>query len=82
MKITQASGTVYRFTWHDAGTFTIIAGDGRVAYRQAGLRTFTGLIDTKGNLDLDDDVFLSGEDSVKGHFPTANFCADLANFTS
>jgi hypothetical protein len=82
VKITHVRGTIYRFTWIDAGTFTIYAGDGRVASRTAGLLVTTALIDTKGNSDPADDKWLSASHVERGHWPVLDFCADLRAFTT
>jgi hypothetical protein len=83
VKIDLVEGTIYRFTWQDAGTFKVFDGSGKLAYTQAGLFRQHALVDTKGNLDLGDDVFL--EDlgtSLAGHYPGGDFCQDLVDFTT
>ncbi|MGS0685547.1 hypothetical protein ACVBEQ_10440 [Nakamurella sp. GG22] len=83
VKIDLVSGTVYRFTWQDAGPFKVFDGNGRLAYVQAGLRRESAEVDTHGNLDLDDDDYLLQLSfELRGHYPNGDFCTDLTNFTN
>jgi hypothetical protein len=82
VKITHVRGTIYRFTWIDAGPFTVYDGDGRVAHRIAGNLVTTALIDTKGNSDPSDDEWLSVSTEERGHWPELDFCADVRAFTT
>ncbi len=83
VQIRLVSGTTYKFTWQDAGTFKVFDQTGKLAYVQSGLRRETALVDTHGNLNLDDDDYLI-QLSVKltGHYPFSDFCVDLRKFTT
>jgi hypothetical protein len=83
VKIELVSGTVYRYTWQDAGTFKVFDESGKMAYVEAGLRRETALVDTHGNLDLDDDEYLEQLNfQLRGHYSGSDFCTDLEAFTT
>jgi hypothetical protein len=83
VKIDLVEGTIYRFTWQDAGTFKVFDESGKPAYTQAGLFRTSALVDTKGNTDLSDDEFLEELDFTNvGHYPGGDFCQDLTDFTT
>src|SRR3954470_2217871 len=77
------SGTVYRYTWQDAGTFKIFDDTGRLDRVSSGVIRETALVDTKGNLDLDDDEYITQLSlAIRGHYPDGDFCEDLEAFTT
>ena len=84
VRITHVQGTVYDFTWQDAGTITAYDEDGRLVYRIAGLQRTHQRVDTLGDQDLENDVFL-GPDTVERHgrFAAAerSFCQDVQELT-
>ncbi len=83
VKIEPVSGTVYRYTWQDAGTFKVFDESGKLAYVEAGLRRETALVDTHANLNLDDDEYVEQISFLlRGHYPPSDFCADLEAFTT
>ncbi len=68
---------------HEAGPVAYYGPDGRRLFEAAGLFTFTVVVDTKGNLDPEDDEELAftptgyrGIDQTAGR----DFCADLAQY--
>lgn len=65
LRITHVRGTIYRFIWIDSGqVFTIQTLDGRVVERNRGLLKATYLVDTKGDSDPGNDVFIEGSDRL------------------
>ncbi len=75
VKIDLVSGTVYRFTWQDAGPFKVFNESGRLAYVSTGLRRESAEVDTHGNLNLDDDDYLLQLSfELRGHYPYSDFC--------
>lgn len=83
VSIELVSGTVYRYTWQDAGTFKIFDDTGKMDRHSNGLIRESALVDTKGNLDLDDDEYLTQLSfEMRGHYPDGDFCEDLEAFTT
>jgi hypothetical protein len=83
VSIELVSGTVYRYTWQDAGTFKIFDETGKLDRHSNGLIRESALVDTKGNLDLEDDEYLTQLSfTMRGHYPDGDFCADLEAFTT
>ena len=61
LRIEHVRGTIYRFLTQESGQpFSIRALDGTVVLRDRGLLRTTFLVDTKGDLDLDNDTFIDG----------------------
>ena len=61
ISITHVRGTIYRFLSIDVGqVFTIRTLEGRVVERNRGLLKTTFLLDTRGDADPDNDVFIEG----------------------
>ena len=81
MRITHVEGTVYRFTAIEAGRPVVVFGpDGTKLIFDRGRIRFTFLVDTLGDADISNDVFL-GDDvppDVAGPHPIffeeADFC--------
>lgn len=86
MRITHVSGTVYRFVAQEAGRpFTVTTEDGTVLFRDRGLLRTTYLIDTRGDNDLDNDVFLEESFELladRGRHPGfyVDFCDVLTDY--
>jgi len=85
VRIEHIDGTVYRFTAIEAGRPVVVIGpNGRKLLFDRGRIRYTFLVDTQGDADLDNDVFLDddGEPDVAGPHPIffeeADFC-DLLN---
>ena len=70
IKITHVEGTVYRFDTLEAGQPYVIRDEsGRVLLRDRGAIRWTFLVDTKGDTDLSNDVFLEEPTVVTSHGP-------------
>lgn len=64
LRITHVEGTIYRFTAMEAGQpFVVRDAEGNVLIRDRGVLKTTFLVDTLGDTDLDNDVFI--EDSFE-----------------
>jgi hypothetical protein len=64
VRVRLARGTLYRYTAINAGqVYTIRTSDGKAVYRNRGLFGITFLVDTQGDSDLGNDVFL--EDTLR-----------------
>ena len=67
VRITNIGGTVYRFVAQESGSpFTIVSSDGRKISMDRGLLRVTFVVDTLGDADLDNDVFVEGSDELLG----------------
>lgn len=65
LHITQVEGTVYQFVGMEAGQpFVVRDGDGNLLIRDRGLLRTTFQVDTLGDTDLDNDVFVEGSFSL------------------
>ena len=61
LHITLVSGTVYQFVSMEAGQpFVMRDSDGNILYKDRGVLKSTFQVDTKGDTDLDNDVFIEG----------------------
>lgn len=86
LHITLVGGTVYQFVSMEAGQpFVVRDGDGNVLIRDRGVLRTTFQVDTKGDTDLDNDVFV--EDSFEvladhGRHPGfyIDFCAEVTDY--
>jgi hypothetical protein len=76
ISITPISGTIYRGTGHDTGTFSVYDSAGRLYYRDAGNRKFSEVFD------IGTDQSISYDQVNAGHFNDSNFCNDLAALTT
>jgi hypothetical protein len=64
VRVRHVRGTIYRYTAINVGqVFTIATLDGKAVYRNRGLLEFTFLVNTKGDSNIHNDVFL--EDSFR-----------------
>ena len=65
VKITNLSGTVYRFIAQESGSpYTITTSDGEKISMDRGLLRYQFDVDTLGDDDLDNDIFIEGSDSL------------------
>jgi hypothetical protein len=78
----QVTGTIVRISGKDSGTFSVYDSSGKLYRRQSGLQRATFVVDTMGTDDGSDDVVLDAQFSSYGHFPSADFCADVEALTS
>ena len=61
LRITHVAGTVYQFVAIEVGRpFVARAQDGTVLFHDRGLLKVTFQVDTQGDTDLDNDVFIEG----------------------
>lgn len=81
VRIEHVEGTIYRFTAIETGRPIVVHGpDGETLVFDAGRIRYTFLVDTLGDADLDNDVFLGdvGEPDVAGPHPVfvgdVDFC--------
>jgi hypothetical protein len=83
LKITQVSGTVYQFVAMESGQpFVVRDGDGNILFRDRGLLVTTFQVDTRGDTDLSNDIFIEGSWSLlrdAGSHPAFyfDFCAEM-----
>ena len=83
LKITLVEGTVYQFVAMESGQpFVVRDGDGNVLIRDRGLLKTTFQVDTLGDTDLENDVFIEGSFSLladNGSHPGfyLDFCVEL-----
>ena len=84
VRITHLEGTVYRFIAHESGSpFTIRTSDGEKVSVDRGLLVFQFDVDTKGDADLENDVFLDDSFRLLGdhgahpnwHRTSEEYCA-------
>jgi hypothetical protein len=76
ISIMLISGTIYRGTGQDTGTFSVYDSAGKLYYRDAGNRKFTEVFD------IGTDQSISYDQVNFGHFNDSNFCDDLAALTT
>ena len=61
LKITHVAGTVYQFVAMEAGRpFVARAEDGTILFHDRGVLITTFQVDTQGDTDLDNDIFIDG----------------------
>ena len=68
-RITLVEGTIYHFEVIEAGAPITVRVDGRVIVRERGSIVWEFTVDTKGDADLSNDVFVSGEGPTAVHGP-------------
>jgi hypothetical protein len=86
LKITRVAGTVYQFVAIEVGRpFVARDGDGNILFHDRGLLKTTFQVDTLGDTDLDNDVFI--DDSWEllkdaGSHPGfyIDFCAEMEDY--
>ena len=84
LHVTNVEGTLYRFVAKESGRpFTVRDMNGAVVFKDRGLLVTTFVVDTLGDSDLDNDVFVDGSFSLlkdAGSHPGfyADFCEDIA----
>ncbi len=84
LRITLVSGTIYQFTAIEVGQpFVVRDASGNKVFFDRGRLVYTFQVDTKGDTDLDNDVFIDGSFSLladNGRHPAfyADFCQDIA----
>ena len=65
LRITHVSGTIYQFVAIEAGQpFVVRDAEGNVLVRDRGVIKTTFQVDTLGDTDLDNDIFIEGSNSV------------------
>jgi hypothetical protein len=86
LHITQVEGTIYQFVAMESGQpFVVRDGDGNILFRDRGVLKTTFRVDTLGDTDLDNDVFIEGSFSVladNGRHPGfyIDFCEEMRNY--
>jgi len=86
LKITHVEGTVYQFVAIEAGRpFVARDGDGNIVFHDRGLLKTTFQVDTLGDADLDNDVFIDGSWELlkdAGSHPGfyIDFCAEMEDY--
>jgi hypothetical protein len=83
VRIDLVGGTVYRYTWQQAGTLKVFDETGKIVNVDSGLQRWSELVDTHGNLNLDDDDVLTQLSYVhRGYYSGRNFCDYLEALTT
>jgi hypothetical protein len=68
LRITNLHGTVYRFVAQESGSpWRIQTSDGRTVVKDRGLLRYQFDVDTQGDADLSNDVFLDGPSLIADH---------------
>jgi len=86
LRITRVEGTVFRFVSIENGRpFVVRDGDGNILYHDRGSLRTAFVVDTQGDQDLDNDVFLDGSfELIKdaGRHPGfyVDFCEIMADY--
>jgi hypothetical protein len=68
-RITLVEGTTYHFEVHEAGAPVTVRVDGNILVRDRGMIVWEFTVDTKGDADLSNDVFISDEGPTAVHGP-------------
>ena len=83
VRIDLVGGTVYRYTWQQAGTLKVFDETGKLVNVDSGLQRWSDLVDTHGNLDPGDDDVLAGLSyGHRGYYSGRTFCDYLKALTS
>jgi hypothetical protein len=77
-RITLVEGTTYHFEVHEAGAPVTVRVDGKVLVRDRGMIVWEFTVDTKGDADLSNDVFVSDEGPTAVHGPHLELFMDDA----
>jgi hypothetical protein len=86
LRISLVEGTIYQFVAIEAGRpFTVLDAAGNVLIRDRGVLVSTFQVDTMGDTDLENDVFIEGSSSVlmdAGAHPGfyIDFCAEMTAY--
>jgi hypothetical protein len=86
LHITLVEGTIYQFVSMESGQpYTVRDGDGNLLLRDRGVLFATFQVDTKGDTDLSNDVFIEGSWSLlkdAGSHPGfyIDFCAEATRY--
>jgi len=86
LHITLVEGTIYEFVAMEAGQpFVVRDGDGNILIRDRGVLVTTFRVDTQGDTDLSNDVFIEGSWSLlkdAGSHPGfyIDFCAEATKY--
>lgn len=86
VRITHVEGTVYQFVAIEVGRpFVARDGDGNILFHDRGLLKATFQVDTLGDTDLDNDVFIEGSWELlmdAGSHPAfyIDFCAEMQGY--
>jgi hypothetical protein len=86
LHITLVEGTIYQFVAKESGQpYTVRDGDGNLLLRDRGVLFTTFQVDTKGDTDLSNDVFIDGSWSLlkdAGSHPGfyIDFCAEATRY--
>lgn len=86
LHITQADGTIYQFVAMEAGQpFVVRDSEGNVLFRDRGLLKTTFQVDTLGDTNLENDVFIEDSWSLladNGRHPGfyVDFCAEMRDY--
>ena len=84
LHVTNVGGTLYQFVSKESGhPYTVRDMTGAVVFKDRGVLFTTFVVDTLGDSDLDNDVFIDGSFSLlkdAGSHPAfyADFCTDIA----
>ena len=84
LHVTNVGGTLYQFVSKESGhPYTVRDMTGAVVFKDRGVLFTTFVVDTLGDSDLDNDVFIDGSFSLlkdAGSHPAfyADFCNDIA----
>ena len=86
LRITLVSGTIYQFVTEESGQpYVVRDSDGNVLIHDRGLLRATFQVDTLGDTDLDNDIFIEGSWELladHGRHPgfTFDFCAFMSDY--
>lgn len=86
LRISHVEGTIYQFVAMEAGRpFVVSDGDGNVLIRDRGVLVTTFQVDTLGDTDLENDIFIEGSWSLlkdAGSHPGfyIDFCTEMTAY--